>query len=150
MALILAIFLVGLTGALAQNVTVIGPITPGDCAQFSSTTVVKDAGSTCGGGGAGVPGGVNGSIQFNNSSAFGGFTASGDATINTGSGVVTVTANAVTNAKAAQMPRPPRSSAIRPDRWRMLKTARALSRIVGRKIDDHDRTPPIIPELLKS
>jgi hypothetical protein len=49
MALIFAIFFAGLTGALAQNVTVIGPITPGDCPQFSSTTVIKDGGFNCNG-----------------------------------------------------------------------------------------------------
>jgi hypothetical protein len=35
--------------ALAQPVSVIGPVTPGDCAQFNSTTVVKDAGFGCNG-----------------------------------------------------------------------------------------------------
>lgn len=39
--------------------------------------------------GAGA-GGTNGQIQYNNAGAFGGFTASGDATINTGTGQVTV------------------------------------------------------------
>lgn len=34
---------------LAQNVTVIGPITPGDCPQFSSTTIIKDSGFNCNG-----------------------------------------------------------------------------------------------------
>ena len=38
----------------------------------------------------GVPGGTNGQIQYNNASNFGGFTASGDATINTATGAVTV------------------------------------------------------------
>jgi len=50
MALILAIWIAGLTGALAQNVTVIGPITPGDCTAFNSPTVVKDGGLPCGAG----------------------------------------------------------------------------------------------------
>ena len=36
------------------------------------------------------PGGGNGSIQWNNGGAFGGFNASGDATINTSTGIVTV------------------------------------------------------------
>lgn len=36
------------------------------------------------------PGGTNGQIQYNNGGAFGGFTASGDATINTTTGVVTL------------------------------------------------------------
>lgn len=38
-----------------------------------------------------APAGTNGQIQYNNSSNFGGFTASGDATINTTTGAVTVT-----------------------------------------------------------
>jgi hypothetical protein len=59
--------------ALAQNVTVIGPVTPGDCAQFSSTTIIKDAGAACGGGG-GSPASPTGSVQFNNSGSFGGVT----------------------------------------------------------------------------
>jgi hypothetical protein len=40
---------------------------------------------------SGTPGGSNAQIQFDNAGAFGGFTASGDATINTGTGAVTVT-----------------------------------------------------------
>jgi len=36
------------------------------------------------------PGGGNGSIQFNDNGAFGGFVASGDATIDTATGIVTV------------------------------------------------------------
>jgi hypothetical protein len=40
---------------------------------------------------AGTPGGSSGQIQYNNAGAFGGFTASGDATINTSTGAVTVT-----------------------------------------------------------
>ena len=42
-------------------------------------------------GGSGAPGGTSGQIQYNNAGAFGGFTASGDATINTGTGAVAVT-----------------------------------------------------------
>lgn len=38
----------------------------------------------------GVPGGTNGQIQYNNASNFGGFTASGDFTINTATGAGTV------------------------------------------------------------
>ena len=41
-----------LSPAAAQStVSVIGPVTPGNCANFSSTTIIKDAGTTCGGGG---------------------------------------------------------------------------------------------------
>jgi hypothetical protein len=42
-------------------------------------------------GGATLPGGTSGQIQYDNAGAFGGFTASGDATINTTTGAVTVT-----------------------------------------------------------
>lgn len=45
----------------------------------------------------GVPGGTNGQIQYNNAGNFGGFTASGDITINTTTGVVTL--NTVSTAK---------------------------------------------------
>ena len=38
-----------------------------------------------------TPGGTSGQIQYNNAGSFGGFTASGDATINTSTGAVTVT-----------------------------------------------------------
>jgi hypothetical protein len=41
--------------------------------------------------GGGTPGGSSGQIQFDNAGAFGGFTASGDATINTSTGAVSVT-----------------------------------------------------------
>ena len=51
----------------------------------------------------GTPGGSSGQLQYNNAGAFGGFTASGDATINSATGAVTLAANAVTNAKAAPM-----------------------------------------------
>lgn len=43
-----------------------------------------------GGGGGGSPGGSNGQIQYNNASAFGGFTMSGDATVNTSTGALTL------------------------------------------------------------
>jgi hypothetical protein len=42
------------------------------------------------GGGGGTPGGSAGQIQFNDAGAFGGFTTSGDATINTGTGALTL------------------------------------------------------------
>jgi hypothetical protein len=73
--------------SLAQNVTVIGPITPGDCPQFSSTTVIKDGGFPCNG----APGNAITALT-------GDVTATGP-----GSVAATIAANAVTNAKAAQM-----------------------------------------------
>jgi hypothetical protein len=42
-------------------------------------------------GSATLPGGTSGQIQYDNAGAFGGFTAGGDATINTSTGAVTVT-----------------------------------------------------------
>src|SRR6185369_7246553 len=56
-----------------------------------ATYVSEHAGSTS-------PGGSSGQIQYNNSNAFGGFTASGDATINTGTGAVTLAASGVSAA----------------------------------------------------
>jgi hypothetical protein len=44
-----------------------------------------------GGGSTDTPGGTSGQIQYNSSGIFGGFTASGDAAINTASGVMTLT-----------------------------------------------------------
>src|SRR5580765_3185291 len=46
------------SAAMAQPVTVIGPITPGDCPQFSSTTIIKDSGFGCNGAPGGPAGGV--------------------------------------------------------------------------------------------
>jgi hypothetical protein len=46
------------SAALATDVTVIGPITPGDCAIFNSVTIIKDAGFTCNGAAGGPAGGV--------------------------------------------------------------------------------------------
>lgn len=41
-------------------------------------------------GAGGSPGGTSGQIQYNNAGSFGGFTASGDATVNTGTGAFTL------------------------------------------------------------
>jgi hypothetical protein len=52
-ALAVALLIASVAAALAQApVTVIGPITPGDCAQFSSTTIIKDGGGCIISGGA--------------------------------------------------------------------------------------------------
>ncbi len=56
-----------------------------------------------GGGGSGTPGGAAAQIQFNNAGAFGGFTMSGDVSVNTATGVATIANAAVSNAKAAAM-----------------------------------------------
>jgi hypothetical protein len=46
----------------AQPVTVIGPITPGDCALFNSNTILKDAGFSCNGASGPVVFGPNTSV----------------------------------------------------------------------------------------
>ena len=53
------------------TVTTVGTITAGNCAKFSASTVIQDAGAACGGSG-GSPGGSNTQIQYNNSGSFGG------------------------------------------------------------------------------
>ena len=52
-----------------------------------------------GGGGGGSPGGSSGQIQYNAAGSFGGFTMSGDVTVNTGTGAATIANDAVTFAK---------------------------------------------------
>jgi hypothetical protein len=80
---------------LPQGTTPSAPAN-GDVWTTSGGLFVRIAGSTVGplgtggGGGGGTPGGSSGQIQYNNSGAFGGFTASGDATINSSTGAVTV------------------------------------------------------------
>lgn len=51
MALALALWLLaGISSAAAQvPVTVVGPVTPGNCPKFSSTTVLQDSGGSCNG-----------------------------------------------------------------------------------------------------
>lgn len=49
----------------------------------------------------GAAGGTNGQIQYNNGSTLGGFTASGDAQIDTSTGVVTIQPDAITTGKIA-------------------------------------------------
>lgn len=83
-------------GAALQS----GTPTSGNCVRWAVGGGIEDSGGTCGGGGGGgSPGGSSGQIQYNNAGAFGGFTASGDATINTGTGAVTIANDAVTYAK---------------------------------------------------
>lgn len=44
----------------------------GNCVDWASSNTLGDTGSPCGSGGGGSPGGVSGSIQYNNAGAFGG------------------------------------------------------------------------------
>jgi hypothetical protein len=94
----------------------VGTFISGDCLQASGTAGgIADAGVTCGGGGGGgSPGGSNGTVQYNNSSAFGGISgvtsngtsmtfATGDLIINGGSataGIATVTSGGVVSSEA--------------------------------------------------
>ena len=65
-------------------------------AAYPNWNYVNSGTGTCvwtqqvGGGGGGTPGGSPGQIQFNSAGMFGGFTMSGDATVNTGTGVLTL------------------------------------------------------------
>ena len=58
-------------------------ITLGAGLSFSGTTLVSS-------GGGGTPGGTNGQIQYDAAGSFGGFTLSGDATLVTSTGVITI------------------------------------------------------------
>jgi hypothetical protein len=90
--LALAILIAATLGARAQTpVSVIGPIVPGDCVKFNSTTVLADNGTTCNNGAAATPGGVNGSIQYNSVGNFGGFVMNGDCLTNTATGAIICT-----------------------------------------------------------
>ncbi len=61
-----------------------GGATAGDCAKWSASGVLADAGAACASGG--VPGGANAQVQFNNAGVFGG---APDVTYNTSSSLVT-------------------------------------------------------------
>lgn len=63
--------------------------TIGHCATFGNTTGNQLSDTACPGGG--TPGGTSGQAQYNNSGSFGGYTVGGDATLNTGTGSLTVT-----------------------------------------------------------
>jgi hypothetical protein len=66
LALAAVLLIASIAAALAQSpVSVIGPITPGDCAAFSSNTVVKDGGFPCPGSGGtlNLPNGTTATTQ---------------------------------------------------------------------------------------
>jgi hypothetical protein len=70
-------------------VFVTGTPTTGHCASWASPTSLQDAGAACGSGGGGSPGGVNGDVQVNDSSAFGN-AGTGGFTYNSTTGAITV------------------------------------------------------------
>src|SRR5580693_8377971 len=73
--LVAVVFLLLTTAVYAQQpVTVIGPVTPGNCVQWFSTSQLKDPGITCNGGTSTSPGGSNLQVQYNNAGTFGGYT----------------------------------------------------------------------------
>jgi len=80
-----------ISGNTTKFATVSGSFTSGNCIKSDASGNLIDNGATCGGGGGGSPGGTSGQVQYNNAGSFGGFTASGDATINTSTGAVAVT-----------------------------------------------------------
>jgi Chaperone of endosialidase len=89
----LAAFLPGTVLAQAYQgpATMVYPTTPGDCVEIASQGggYLADAGSACGGGSGGTPGGSNKSVQINNSGAFGGIGPVNSAVLSTdGSGNV--------------------------------------------------------------
>ncbi len=82
-------------GALANGMTATTQ-TLGDNSTKLATTAFVIANA---GGGGGTPGGTSGQNQYNNAGSFGGYTMGGDATINTTTGVLTITSNAITTTK---------------------------------------------------
>ena len=79
----------GSIDAGAANASV--ALAAGSGATFWASTPSNWYHLVSGSSGGGTPGGSSGQIQYDNAGAFGGFTASGDATINTSTGAVTVT-----------------------------------------------------------
>lgn len=78
------------SGSTTLLMTGSGTFTSGHCPQFDANLNLVDSGAACGGGGGGTPGGTAGQVQFNNAGAFGGFTFSGDLSVNTATGVATL------------------------------------------------------------
>jgi hypothetical protein len=103
--LITAVLLL-LTACVVQAqsvVTVTGPVTPGNCVQFASVTIVKDSGiSSCGGNGgitigAPITGAcTNGSFFFNNAGVIGCEAAAGTGTVTSGGGGIVPTSTTTT------------------------------------------------------
>jgi hypothetical protein len=81
--------------ASAQNVTVVGPITAGNCTIFNSTTIVKDGGFACPSTGPAVPGMANVKSPVYGAKGDAAFCGNGgDAAITNGTGALS--ANCIT------------------------------------------------------
>lgn len=92
--LVLSLLVASSVGAWAQNTQCSNRPSGDNSNACANTRFVQSAVSAIPGT---PPGGTNGQIQYNNAGAFGGFTASGDFTINTSTGVgVLATVNANT------------------------------------------------------
>lgn len=65
-----------------------GAVTIGNCTKWVGNALIADAGSGCGG--SGSPGGTPNQVQYNAAGSFGGFTVSGDATLVTSTGALTL------------------------------------------------------------
>ena len=76
-----------------------GVLPSGSSGQVLTVDADGSIGWAAGGGGSGSPGGTSGQIQYDNAGSFGGFTMSGDATLVTSTGVITVGAGKITYAK---------------------------------------------------
>ena len=76
-----------------------GVLPSGSSGQVLTVNADGSIGWAAGGGGSGSPGGTSGQIQYDNAGSFGGFTMSGDATLVTSTGVITVGAGKITYAK---------------------------------------------------
>jgi len=81
----------GLTAVVSDSLTPTG-VSAGTY-TLATITVNADGQITnaANGSGSGSPGGTNGQVQYNNSSSFGGFTISGDGTLNTATGSLIIT-----------------------------------------------------------
>lgn len=79
----------GSNNAAGGILNLLPPLAAGYClASNSGATALQWV--PCGSGGGGAPGGTPGQIQYNLAGTFGGFTLSGDATLNPTTGVITV------------------------------------------------------------